>query len=120
MRILLTGSSGWLGRHLAPLLIADGYEVVGLDVAPGPHTNVIGSVEDRPLIKRVMRDHAIAAVVHGAALHQPDMVRYPKQRFIDVNVSGTLAVLEEAVAANVSRFIFTSTTSLMISAAIRE
>jgi nucleoside-diphosphate-sugar epimerase len=120
MRILLTGSSGWLGRHLAPLLIADGYEVVGLDVAPGPHTNVIGSIEDRPLIGRVMRDHAIGGVIHGAALHQPDMLRYPKQRFIDVNVSGTLALLEEAVAANVSRFIFTSTTSLMISAAIRE
>jgi len=120
MRILLTGSSGWLSRHLAPLLTADGHEVIGLDVAPGPHTIVIGSVDDRPLIGRVMRNHAIEAVIHGAALHQPDMDRHPKQRFIDVNVSGTLALLEEAVATKVSRFIFTSTTSLMISAAIRE
>jgi UDP-glucose 4-epimerase len=34
MRALLTGSSGWLGRFLAPLLLADGHEVLELDVAP--------------------------------------------------------------------------------------
>ena len=120
MNILLTGSSGWLGRHLAPLLIGDGHAVIGLDVAPGPHTNVIGSVDDRALVARMMRGHAIEAVIHGAALHQPDMARYPKQRFVDINVSGTLALLEEAVAAKVGRFLFTSTTSLMISQAIRD
>ena len=35
MRVLLTGSSGWLGRHLAPRLVAAGHEVVGLDRAIG-------------------------------------------------------------------------------------
>ena len=35
MRILLTGSSGWLGRFLAPRLRALGHVVTGLDVAPG-------------------------------------------------------------------------------------
>jgi len=120
MNVLLTGSSGWLGRHLAPLLEGDGHRVVGLDVAPGPHTMLLGSVENRALVARAFRDHAIDAVVHGAALHQPDIARYPNQRFVDVNVSGTLGLLEEAVAAKVDRFVFTSTTSLMISAAIRE
>ena len=43
-RILLTGSSGWLGRFLAPMLRAEGHEVIGLDVAPGKDTDVIGSV----------------------------------------------------------------------------
>ena len=38
MRILLTGSTGWLGRYLAPMLRAAGHEVVGMDVAPGPDT----------------------------------------------------------------------------------
>ncbi|WP_116089996.1 NAD-dependent epimerase/dehydratase family protein [Sphingomonas crusticola] len=120
MNILLTGSSGWLGRHLAPLLKADGHGVVGLDVAPGTHTDVIGAVDDRALISRLFGEQPIHGVVHGAALHKPDIERFPKQRFIDVNVSGTLALLEEAVAAKVERFVFTSTTSLMISSAIRE
>ena len=120
MNILLTGSSGWLGRHLAPLLQAHGHRVVGLDVAPGAYTEILGGVDDRTLVARVMRQHRIDAVVHGAALHKPDIARHPRQRFIDVNVSGTLALLEEAVAAKVDRFVFTSTTSLMISTAIRE
>jgi len=119
MNILLTGSSGWLGRHLAPMLAADGHLVVGMDVAPGTDTQVVGTVADRPLIARLMREHAIDAVVHGAALHQPDIARYPKQSFVDVNITGTLNLLEEACAVGASRFVFTSTTSLMISAAIR-
>ena len=120
MNILLTGSSGWLGRYLAPLLVADSHHVVGLDVAPGAHTSLLGSVDDRTLVARTIRDHRIDAVIHGAALHKPDIERYSRQRFIDVNVAGTLALLEQAVAAGVERFVFTSTTSLMISTAIRE
>ena len=119
MNVLLTGSSGWLGRTLAPLLVRSGHHVVGLDVAPGADTDIVGTVADRALIDRIMADHAITAVVHAGALHQPDIARYPQQAFIDVNVSGTLALLEAAVQAGADRFLFTSTTSLMISAAIR-
>ena len=120
MRVLLTGSSGWLGRFLAPMLREAGHGVVGLDVAPGVDTDVIGSVADRTLIDRVFGERGIEAVIHGGALHKPDIVRYPAQAFIDVNVSGTLNLLEAAQAAGHDRFIFTSTTSLMISSAIRE
>jgi len=120
MRILLTGSSGWLGRFLAPMLRAEGHVVVGLDIAAGTDTDVIGSVADRALIDRVFAERGIEAVIHGGALHKPDILRgYSKQAFVDVNVSGTLHLLEAAVAAGHDRFVFTSTTSLMISEAIR-
>ena len=120
MRVLLTGSTGWLGRHLAPMLRAAGHEVIGMDVAPGPDTRVVGSVADRALVERVMFSHGIESVIHGAALHKPDIVRYPRQAFIDVNVTGTLNLLECAIAAGADRFVFTSTTSLMITQAIRD
>ncbi|AQR75452.1 NAD(P)-dependent oxidoreductase [Sphingomonas sp. LM7] len=120
MRILLTGSSGWLGRFLAPMLRARGDDVIGLDVAPGVDTRIVGSVADRALVDRVFAEHGIEAVIHGGALHKPDIVRYPAQAFIDVNVTGTLNLLEAATAARHDRFVFTSTTSLMISTAIRN
>ena len=119
MRILLTGSSGWLGRRLAPRLREQGHYVAGLDVAPGADTDIVGSVADRALVRRTFAERGIEAVVHAGALHKPDIARYPAQAFVDVNVTGTLNLLEEAVAAGNDRFVFTSTTSLMISNAIR-
>jgi len=119
MRVLLTGSSGWLGRHLAPRLRGAGHEVVGLDVAAGSDTHLVGSVADRSLIDRTFADHAIEAVIHAGALHKPDIARYPAQAFVDVNVIGTLNLLEAAVGAGHNRFVFTSTTSLMITQRIR-
>ena len=99
MQVLLTGSSGWLGRFLGPLLRRAGHDVTGLDVAPGADTDIVGSVADRALIDRVFAERGIEAVIHGAALHKPDIIRYPAQRFVDVNVTGTLNLLEAAVAA---------------------
>ncbi len=120
LRVLLTGSSGWLGRHLAPLLRAAGHAVTGLDPAAGAETQVTGSVADRDLVRALFEEHRFDAVIHGGGLHKPDIVRYPTQAFVDVNVTGTLNLLEAAVAHKVQRFVFTSTTSLMISALIRS
>jgi UDP-glucose 4-epimerase len=114
MHILLTGSSGWLGRYLAPRLRKIGHQVTGLDVAPGVDTHIIGSVADRSIVDKAFA-RGIDAVIHSGALHKPDIVRYPAQSFVDVNITGTLNLLEAAKAAKHDRFVFTSTTSLMIS-----
>jgi UDP-glucose 4-epimerase len=122
MRILVTGSSGWLGQTLVPRLIAQGHEVIGIDPVPAPTTRVVGSIVDRDLVRTTMRQFAIDAIVHAGALHKPHIATHERASFIAVNVQGTLNLLEEAVApgSKVARLIFTSTTSLMISKEIRE
>src|SRR5437868_8369795 len=121
MRILVTGSSGWLGQTLVPRLRSGGHEVVGLDPVAGETTTLIGSIVDRALVRTAIRDFAIEAVVHAGALHKPHLDRRERADFIAVNVEGTLNLLEESVApgSKVDRFVFTSTTSLMISQEIR-
>ena len=120
MRILLTGSSGWLGRFLAPRLREKGHEIVGLDVAAGADTDVVGSVADKALVERLFAARGIEAVIHAGALHKPDIARYPASAFEAVNVEGTRHLLDAAAAAGNDRFLFTSTTSLMISEEIRS
>jgi UDP-glucose 4-epimerase len=122
MNILVTGSSGWLGQHLVPRLKKGSHHVVGLDPVPGPHTDIVGSVADRATVRAAIRNHAIQAIVHGGALHKPHVATHDTSQFIAVNVQGTLNLLEEATAPGspVDRFVFTSTTSLMISHQIRE
>jgi UDP-glucose 4-epimerase len=108
-RLLVTGSSGHLGEALMRVLRADGEDVVGLDVAPGEFTDVVGSIGDRDVVREVM--DGVGAVLHAATLHKPHVATRPWQAFVDVNVTGTVVLLEEAVAAGVSAFVFTSSTS---------
>jgi UDP-glucose 4-epimerase len=109
MRVLVTGSSGHLGEALCRVLAADGHEVAGLDILPSPHTSIVGSVADRALVKAAVA--GMDAIVHSATLHKPHVGSHSRPQFVDTNVTGTLALLEEAVAAGVGRVVFTSTTS---------
>jgi UDP-glucose 4-epimerase len=55
----------------------------------------------------------VQTVFHAATLHKPHLVTHAPQAFVDTNVTGTLNLLEEAVAAGVEAFVFTSTTSVL-------
>jgi UDP-glucose 4-epimerase len=83
--------------------------VVGLDVLESPDTSAVGSIVDRAFVRRWVRQ--VDAVVHAATLHKPHVGSHDRQAFVDTNVTGTLNLLEEAVAAGVGSFVFTSTTS---------
>jgi UDP-glucose 4-epimerase len=109
MRVLVTGSSGHLGEALVRELRAAGHDPVGLDVLEAPTTTVVGSIVDRECVRRCLE--GVGAILHAATLHKPHVGSHPRQAFVDVNVTGTLVLLEEAVAAGVGRFVFTSSTS---------
>src|SRR5918992_3617656 len=109
MRVLVTGSSGHLGEALVRVLGAEGIDVVGLDVLESPHTSLVGSIADRAFVRRGMA--GVDAVLHVATLHKPHVDSHGRQEFVDVNITGTLNLLEEAVAQGVRRFVFTSSTT---------
>lgn len=110
VRVLITGSSGKLGHALARRLTSDGHLVAGLDVVAGAYTTHAGSITERALVRALVQ--GMDAVVHTASLHAPHVGLRTREEFLDVNVRGTLHLVEAAVAAGVGRFVYTSTTSL--------
>ncbi|MGH2893574.1 MAG: NAD-dependent epimerase/dehydratase family protein [Solirubrobacteraceae bacterium] len=109
MRILVTGSAGHLGEALMRVLGGSDHEVVGFDLLSSPFTQVVGSIADRGCVREAMA--GVDAVIHSATLHKPHVGSHGRGDFVDTNITGTLNLLEEAVATGVSRFLFTSTTS---------
>lgn len=110
MKILVTGSAGHLGEGLVRALRDAKHEVVGLDILESPHTAEVGTIADRPFVRRCMK--GVRAVIHAATLHKPHVATHSRQDFVDTNITGTLNLLEEAAAAAVDCFVYTSTTSV--------
>jgi UDP-glucose 4-epimerase len=108
--ILVTGSSGHLGEALVRTLQLQGREAFGIDIRPGAFTHCLGSITDRDFVARCMR--GMTVVLHAATLHKPHLATHSRQDFVDVNITGTLNLLEAAAAEKVAAFVFTSTTSV--------
>ena len=109
MTILVTGSAGHLGEALMRRLRAEHRPARGVDIKPSPFTDCVGSIGDRDFINACMP--GVRTVIHAASVHKPHVATHSKRDFVGINVLGTLALLEEAVASGVEAFIFTSTTS---------
>jgi UDP-glucose 4-epimerase len=106
MTVLVTGSTGHLGEALMRSL---GSGAVGLDILPGPFTDVVGSIADRACLARCME--GVDTVLNAATLHKPHVATHAREAFVETNVLGTLVLLEEAARALVRAFVMTSTTS---------
>jgi len=114
MTILITGSAGHLGEALMRTLHATSQGARGIDIAPSAFTDHTGSITDRAFVHDSMK--GVRTVIHAATLHKPHVATHSLQAFVDTNITGTLVLLEEAVAAGVESFVFTSTTSTFGSA----
>ncbi|MDH7785454.1 UDP-glucose 4-epimerase [Ochrobactrum sp. 19YEA23] len=109
MRIVLTGSSGRIGRAIFGLL-CEQHEISGIDRSPFSTTHVVGDFADEVLLRQVLS--GADAVIHTAALHAPHVGTVPNEEFQRINVEGTRLIAQEAIAGGVKRFVFTSTTAL--------
>ncbi|AWV06138.1 NAD-dependent epimerase/dehydratase family protein [Marilutibacter maris] len=109
MKVLLTGSSGRIGRAIYAALI-ERHEVVGLDRYPFSTTRLVGDFTDGPLLRRAL--DGVDAVIHTAALHAPHVGVVDEAAFARVNVDGVGALVAAMGEAGVATLVYTSTTAL--------
>lgn len=109
MRILVTGSSGRVGRAIYVRLSRD-HEVIGLDRSPSSTSDFVGDISDPAVLEKAL--HRVDAVIHSAALHAPHVGLYEDTEFENINVRATRKIAECAVESGVGRIVFTSTTAL--------
>jgi nucleoside-diphosphate-sugar epimerase len=116
VNILLTGGSGDLGEVLAIRLADRRDTAIQFDVRP-PRGRagvfVSGSILDRAALTAALREHRVDCVVHIAAWHGlHERQGKTADDFWELNVRGTFEVCEAAVAAEVGRLVFISSTSV--------
>ncbi|MDG2005125.1 MAG: UDP-glucose 4-epimerase GalE [Novosphingobium sp.] len=115
MKVLVTGGAGYIGSHSCKALAAAGHEVVVYDSLVTGHAHAvkwgpleIGDIRDRERLEGVVAQHDPDLVMHFAALaYVGESMREPALYF-DVNVSGTLTLLEIMLARGKDRIIFSS------------
>lgn len=129
MNILVTGGAGFIGSHLAEEFAADGHDVVALDSlfenypraikrynievareAGNGYEFVEGDIRDKDTIAEHV-EWADAVYHHAARVGVRDSVDFP-QTYNEINVSGTLNLLEAARDTELERFIFASSSSV--------
>lgn len=118
MRILVTGGAGYIGSHAVRLLQSAGHEVWVYDNLSCGHREAVpeglfieGNVGDRAKMTAVLNDKSIDAVMHFAAFALVGESVAQPSKYYQNNVIETLNLLEAMRAANVSRFVFSSTTA---------
>jgi UDP-glucose 4-epimerase len=127
VKVLVTGGAGFIGSHTVVELILDGHEPVVFDNLDNAKASVMdrvsqitgypvdfvrGDVRDAEALDRVMTDHRFDGVIHFAGLKAVgESVERPLEYF-DVNVSGSIAVLQAMRRHDVGAFLFSSSATV--------
>jgi UDP-glucose-4-epimerase GalE len=120
MRVLVTGGAGYIGSVIVARLKARGHDVVVYDDLSRGHAAAVpdgvplvrGDVRDAAAVRAALADGGCEAVVHMAALAEVGESVAEPERYFSVNVDGTAAVVEAAVAAGAGRLVFSSTAAV--------
>ncbi len=119
MTWLVTGGAGYIGAHVVRALVDDGREVVALDdLSTGdagrvdPRAAFVeGSLLDRGLVRRVLREHTVSGVVHIAAKKQVGESVADPLVYWHENLGGLVALLQACQDKGVERVVFSSSSA---------
>ena len=111
MKILVTGGSGFLGSHVCDALFDAGHEVTIFDVVASPYLRdgqnmITGDLLDREAMARIVEGHDV--VYHFAGIADIDECANNPLGTAEVNIMGTVNLLDLCVRFGVKRFVFAS------------
>jgi UDP-glucose 4-epimerase len=119
MAILVTGGLGYVGSHAVKLLVDRGRQVVSLDDLSYGHVGaasgsevVIGDMGDARLLRRIFAKYPIDAVMHFAAFADVGESMQDPHKYYVNNISKSLVLIEQMLAAQVKRMIFSSSAAV--------
>ena len=125
--ILVTGGAGYIGSHTVVKLLEQGYGAVIVDNLCNSKVNAIhqiesitgrkpffyeGDVRDRALLAGIFNAYSIHGVIHFAGLKAVAESQAKPLLYYDNNVAGSIALLEEALKANVHTVVFSSSATV--------
>lgn len=116
MRVLVTGGAGYIGSHTVKELLGRGHVPVTIDDLSEGHRAAVGGgafveadIEDSALVRRILRDERIEAVLHFAASCSVGESVADPAKYYRNNLRASLALLEAMREEGVRRMIFSST-----------
>lgn len=123
MKILVTGGAGYIGSTVAQQLLDAGLDVTIYDNLSSGHRAAVpdgaafvrGDTQDRSALDAVLGSAHFDAILHFAAFIEAGESMREPGRFFRNNVSGSLTLMDAAVAHSVSRFVFSSTAGVYAS-----
>ncbi len=117
MKIVVTGSEGYIGAVLVSMLLSEGHEVTGLDSDLYRECTYGGSLSDIPLIRKDIRDvgrkdlEGFDAVLHLAALSNDPLSDLNPDLTYEINHRASVNLARVAKEVGVTRFVFSSSCS---------
>lgn len=117
MRVLVTGSLGYIGTVLVPMLLKEGHDVIGMDTDYYSRCTFTGAPVDVPTLKMDVRDapntavRGVDAIIHLAGLSNDPLGDYNPNLTDDINFQASTRLAQLAKQAGVQRFLFASSCS---------
>ena len=123
MTTLVTGGTGFIGSNLVKVLVEKGHHVISHDIAPpdplvrrylGPHFDEVtwlqADITDRQAVTDLADGHSFDKIVHAAVytVVLEEVERQEAARIFDINLAGTVNLLELAASQDCARFVYVS------------